>query len=185
MTTTSTTASSAPPALHVERIDYDDPRAVALRDAMGVEMNERYGDPLERQEPVEITRAREAALAIDPAHVHASVLVVDDAGQAFGHAVLHDRRGEWEVKRVIVDGSQRGRGVGRLLMEALEDIAREGGAHRLVLQTGDRQPDAVALYEKIGYTRIPVYEPYVTTIPQSLCYEKPIDGSAATGLTVA
>jgi len=67
-----------------------------------------------------------------------------------------------------------GRGIGRLLMAEVESIAREGGARRLVLQTGDRQPDAVALYEKIGFTRIPTYEPYVTTIPQSICFEKPI-----------
>ncbi|WP_255359407.1 hypothetical protein [Frondihabitans sp. PAMC 28766] len=41
-----------------------------------------------------------------------------------------------------------------------------------MLQTGDRQPDAVRLYERFGYTPIPVYEPYVEAIPFSLCYEK-------------
>ena len=66
------------------------------------------------------------------------------------HAVLRDLDGEWEVKRVIVDATQRGRGLGRLLMAELEPVAREGGAPRLILQTGDRQPEAVRLYERVG-----------------------------------
>lgn len=129
-------------------------------------------------EPVAVVEARNAALTVHPSNVLGTVLVVADdgadGGTPVGHALVQDRDGEWEVKRVIVADGQRGRGIGRLLMAELETIAREGGARRLILQTGDRQPDAVALYEKIGFTRIPTYEPYVTTIPQSICFEKPI-----------
>ena len=78
------------------------------------------------------------------------------------------------MKRVIVVDGQRGRGIGRALMNRLEQIAAAGGARRLILQTGNRQPDAVALYERVGYTPIPIYEPYVETIPFSLCFEKPV-----------
>ncbi|MBK0297397.1 GNAT family N-acetyltransferase, partial [Bacillus sp. S34] len=53
-----------------------------------------------------------------------------------------------------------------------EQVAREQGAERLILQTGDKQPEAVALYEKTGWTRIPVYEPYAATMPWSFCFEK-------------
>ncbi|MBE1560939.1 GNAT superfamily N-acetyltransferase [Nonomuraea africana] len=57
------------------------------------------------------------------------------------------------------------------LLEAAEDAAVKAGADRVVLQTGDRQPDAVRLYEREGYTRIPVYPPY-HLVPNSLCYHK-------------
>nr|WP_254281028.1 GNAT family N-acetyltransferase [Frigoribacterium sp. VKM Ac-2836] len=162
--------------MHLERVAFDDPRAVALRDAMDAEMTVRYHRDV--VEPVAVVEARNAALTVHPSNVLATVLVVADdgvdGGTAVGHALVQSRDGEWEVKRVIVADGQRGRGIGRLLMAELETIAREGGARRLILQTGDRQPDAVALYEKIGFTRIPTYEPYVTTIPQSICFEKPV-----------
>lgn len=170
------TAPSALPPLHLERVAFDDPRAVALRDAMDAEMTVRYHRDV--VEPVDVVEARNAALTVHPSNVLATVLVVVDDGAEdgtpVGHALVQSRDGEWEVKRVIVADGQRGRGIGRLLMAELEAVAREGGARRLILQTGDRQPDAVALYEKIGFTRIPTYEPYVTTIPQSICFEKPI-----------
>ena len=170
------TAPSALPPLHLERVAFDDPRAVALRDAMDAEMTVRYHRDV--VEPVAVVEARNAALTVHPSNVLATVLVVADdgadGGTPVGHALVQSRDGEWEVKRVIVADGQRGRGIGRLLMAELETVARKGGARRLILQTGDRQPDAVALYEKIGFTRIPTYEPYVTTIPQSICFEKPI-----------
>lgn len=170
------TAPTALPPLHLERVAFDDPRAVALRDAMDAEMTVRYHRDV--VEPVAVVEARNAALTVHPANVRGTVLVVaddgTDGGTPVGHALVQDRDGEWEVKRVIVADGHRGRGIGRLLMAELETIAREGGAHRLILQTGDRQPDAVALYEKIGFSRIPTYEPYVTTIPQSICFEKPV-----------
>jgi len=170
--------NTALPPLHIDLVDYDDPRAVELRSRMDAEMTAVYGlgrDP----EPVEVVAARDAALHVHPENVRATLLVVDPEGTALGHAVLYDRAGQWEVKRVIVDASQRGRGIGRLLMAALERVAGEGGAGRMILQTGDRQPDAVALYEKVGWTPIPTYEPYVTTIPQSICFEKRLDGGVA------
>jgi GNAT superfamily N-acetyltransferase len=158
-------------ALHVQHVAWDDPRALALRSRMDVEMNERYGDPGVVEDPA-VKAARDEALRVHPEQVHATVLVTDEAGRAVAHAVLRDLEGEWEVKRVIVDPAERGRGLGRLLMAELEAVAREGGAPRLILQTGDRQPDAVRLYERVGYTRIPTYEPYVEALPNSICFEK-------------
>ena len=57
-------------------------------------------------------------------------------------------------------------------MSDLEGWARDRGAKRLILQTGDRQPEAVALFERAGYERIEIYEPYVTTFTFSRCFEK-------------
>jgi GNAT superfamily N-acetyltransferase len=160
-------------------VDFDDPRAIALRAAMDVEMTARYFGYGGREETPEEIARRNAALAVHPEDVRATVLVLDADGTPLGHAVLRVLRGDWEVKRVIVVDGQRGRGIGRALMTRLEVLAAAGGARRLILQTGDRQPDAVALYEKLGYTPIPIYEPYVGVIPNSLCYEKAISPDAA------
>lgn len=58
-----------------------------------------------------------------------------------------------EVKRLWVDPAWRGRGVGRALMAALEDAALGLGLTELELGTGDRQPEAVALYAGAGWER--------------------------------
>jgi GNAT superfamily N-acetyltransferase len=54
----------------------------------------------------------------------------------------------------------RGTGVSVALMTAVEDRARAAGAPRLVLRTGVNQPGAIRLYERLGYTPIPVYGQY-------------------------
>lgn len=139
---------------------------------MDAEMHVRYGldSPADAELSAEIARA----LAVDAATVVDTVLLVDD-GVAVGHAGLRmlatDSGPEWEVKRVIVDGSRRGHGLGRALMTEIIAIARRGGAHRLILQSGDRQPEAVGLYTSLGFTPIPVYAPYAEVMPQSLCFE--------------
>jgi GNAT superfamily N-acetyltransferase len=58
-----------------------------------------------------------------------------------------------EVKRLWVDPAWRRSGLGRALMAALEDEARALDFSDLVLATGERQPEAVALYESSGWER--------------------------------
>jgi len=62
-----------------------------------------------------------------------------------------------EVKRMFVAPAARGRGVARALLAELEATARSLGYARLRLDTGDRQPEARALYEAAGYRAIPDY----------------------------
>jgi GNAT superfamily N-acetyltransferase len=164
--------STPAPSFSLALVDWDDPRAVELRRLMDDEMTERYHGYTEEPEPAAVVERRRASLAVDPATVRATVLALDPDGTPIAHAALRMLGADWEVKRVIVADGNRGRGIGRTLMSRLEDIAREGGASRIILQTGDRQPDAVALYERVGYTPIPIYEPYVETIPNSFCFEK-------------
>src|SRR5271165_4817918 len=59
-----------------------------------------------------------------------------------------------QVRRLWVDPAWRGRGVGRALMAALEVAARDLGHTDLQLSTGNRQPEAVALYEATGWERL-------------------------------
>jgi GNAT superfamily N-acetyltransferase len=56
-----------------------------------------------------------------------------------------------EVRRLWVDPDQRGQGIARRLMAGLEDAARDLGLLHLRLVTGDRQPEAIALYESTGW----------------------------------
>ena len=65
----------------------------------------------------------------------------------------------------------RNKGIGRALLAAAEDFARAACARRIVLQTGDRQPDAIALYERAGYRRVPIFESDLS-LPYSNCFAK-------------
>jgi GNAT superfamily N-acetyltransferase len=62
-----------------------------------------------------------------------------------------------EVKRMYVVPWARGRGLARLMLARLEQTAREGGAEVVVLETGIRQPEALALYASAGYEPIPKF----------------------------
>lgn len=57
-----------------------------------------------------------------------------------------------ELKRMYVRAPARRRGIARLLLARLEDEARALGATTLRLETGQRQPEAIAMYEAAGYT---------------------------------
>jgi GNAT superfamily N-acetyltransferase len=59
-----------------------------------------------------------------------------------------------EVKRMYVAPRARGRGLARAILAHLEETARAAGAEAMVLETGIRQPEAIALYESSGYLPI-------------------------------
>lgn len=84
-----------------------------------------------------------------------------------------------EIKRMYVAPEARGRGISRALLRALEDRACEIGYTRLVLETGTKQPEAIALYESEGYVRIEGYGFY-REAPQSRCYGKDLTEVLAT-----
>jgi putative acetyltransferase len=77
-----------------------------------------------------------------------------------------------ELKRMYVDPSARGRGIGRALVEALEREARLLSMTRVVLETGTRLAPAINLYQAMGYTRIPLFGEYVSSPDTSLCFGK-------------
>jgi len=103
-------------------------------------------------------------------------LLATSAGQAVGcGAVRMNDATTAEIKRMYTVPRARGHGVARRLLAALEAEARALGATRLVLETGERQTEAVALYEKAGFRRIPLFGEYLDS-PLSLCMEKLLDG---------
>jgi putative acetyltransferase len=76
-----------------------------------------------------------------------------------------------EVKRMYVEPSHRGTGLGRLLMSALEAAARQMGVRRLVLETGVYQHAAIAVYRRAGFKQVDCWGEYSTS-PSSVCFEK-------------
>lgn len=155
----------------IERVPWEDPRAVELRAVMDDEMHERYGDAIGDEDPA-VTEARNRSLAVDPAQVITSVLALDEDGAPLGHIAVRWLGDEVELKRLVVLAAARGKGAATALLAESERVAREQGVRRLILQTGDKQPEAVALYEKTGWQPIPVYPPYAATMPWSFCFEK-------------
>ena len=76
-----------------------------------------------------------------------------------------------EVKRMYVTPEKRGKGIASKVLSSLENWARELGYQKCVLETGKRQPEAIALYSKNGYQIIANYGQYAG-IENSVCFEK-------------
>ncbi len=99
-------------------------------------------------------------------------LVARCAGDLAGCGALQPLAGDVaEVRRMFVRQALRRRGVGRAILAALEAQAQGFGYARLRVETGDQQPEALALYTAAGYVRIPPFGNYVDD-PTSVCFEK-------------
>ena len=101
-----------------------------------------------------------------------TLFVARESGAAVGTVVIADRGdGTAEIKRMFVAESARGLGVASLLIAALESHALGAGITLVQLETGPKQPAAIALYEKHGYRVIPNFGQYVGD-PSSICMER-------------
>jgi GNAT superfamily N-acetyltransferase len=74
-----------------------------------------------------------------------------------------------EIKRMYVEPESRGMGVARRILARLEAEAGGAGYRAVRLDTGDRQPEALALYRSAGYAEIPDYN---GNPPASFWFEK-------------
>jgi GNAT superfamily N-acetyltransferase len=121
--------------------------------ALNAELEARYpeeGANFFRLDPEEVSEGRGA------------FLVAYLAGAPVGcGAVRQVEPGIAEIKRMYVDPAVRGRRVGRQIVDALEVQARQLGAKRIVLETGPRQPDAIAMYEHAGFAKTPLFGEYI------------------------
>ena len=147
----------------VIRADGDDPDVERLVRALLRELAERYDDDSDTIAPTDLGARW--------------VLVVDADGARIGTGAVQrlakslpgapDDHGE--IKRVFLEPSARGRGLSRLLMDALVSLARDEGYTWLQLETGDVQPEAIGLYESSGWHRVPNYGQYEDD-PRSMCF---------------
>jgi putative acetyltransferase len=147
----------------VKQVPWDDADATDLRQAQRDEIAIRYGTPDSEPGP--------APTADD---ITAFFVAYDDTGTAIGcGGVRRLDDTEAEVKRMFVASTSRGSGASTAIMRALERFGRDAGWRRLVLETGDAQPDAVRFYTREGFTRIPNFAYYADSA-SSLCFEKPL-----------
>lgn len=83
--------------------------------------------------------------------------------------------GAVEVKRMFVADEYRGKGVGKSVLTELENWAAELGYKNMVLEMGNRQPEAAILYRKKGYSITPNYGQYIGMEETSICMRKELN----------
>lgn len=153
--------------LTIDVVPLDDPVAAGLVDELFDDLNERYGE----EEDGGLGWKAEVTLAKVTAP-DGTFLVARLDGEPVGCGALKPFDGDvGEIKRMFVATRGRRRGVARALLARLEDEARALGYAALQLETGEAQPEAVALYETAGWTRIPPYGRYRND-PLSVCFAK-------------
>ena len=147
----------------VSRADLTSAPAQELVERLNTELSERYpeeGANFFSLDPSEVTPGRGLF-----------VLAWLDGGAIGCGAIKRLDGADAEIKRMYVEPSARGRGAGAAILAELEAEALALGAERIVLETGLRQPEAVALYRRHSFDEIPNFGPYVDS-PLSLCMAK-------------
>jgi GNAT superfamily N-acetyltransferase len=144
--------------LVIRQTRFGAPVAQQLVTAAQADLAERYGSGDEN--PVE-------AVEFDPPEGAFLVAYRGDQPVACGgwrtlsHYSDGDERDDVaEIKRMYSIPEVRGQGVAQAVLVALENSAREHGMRRVVLETGQRNPEAVGMYAKYGYERITNYGYY-------------------------
>lgn len=100
------------------------------------------------------------------------VIVAYDGDVAVGCGAIKEFSPDaMEVKRMYTNPEHRGKGIATTILNELEKWASELSYSKCVLETGKKQIEALALYPKLGYTRIPNYGQYADK-DNSVCFEK-------------
>lgn len=127
----------------------DDPLAQPLLAELAVEYSDRYGGTPEMHL---------SWLPVPPAELEPPdgglLIGLLDGVPVTGGAFRRFDADTAEFKRIWTDGGYRRRGYAKALLTELEATAASRGYRRVYLITGDRQPEAEALYRTTGYTEI-------------------------------
>ncbi|OXM44776.1 GNAT family N-acetyltransferase [Amycolatopsis alba] len=155
--------------MDIRVLPFDHPDAVKLLAEAQIELAARYGS--EDETPMDGSQFASPKGLFLAAYL-------DDVPVGSGAWRAHDGPdpllpGDAEIKRMFVMTSARGRGVGRAILADLERTAAEAGRLRMVLETGHRQPEAIALYVSAGYREMPGFG-YYKDEPESICFGKPL-----------
>jgi putative acetyltransferase len=155
-----TASDPLPDRLSIAPAPLSGPDAQALIALLDAELTERYPDPADNH--LELSAAE-----VGPGR--GVFLVARIGAEAVGCGALR-RLDEvtGEIKRMYVAPAARRAGMGRRLLGELERHARLLGVRRLVLETGERQPESIGLYERFGFVRIPCFGEY-QGCPASVC----------------
>jgi GNAT superfamily N-acetyltransferase len=151
------------PEIEIRRVELQFPIAQALIRDLNAELTDRYPE-----EGANFFHLAEDEVAEGRGGFF--VAYIDGTPIGCG-AVRMIEPGVAEFKRMYVAPTARGQGVGRRIVETLEQESRRLGARRIVLETGPRQPEAIALYSRAGFTEIPLYGEYLDS-QFSVCMAK-------------
>lgn len=89
------------------------------------------------------------------------LVVFDEAGEPVGCGGWRAHGdGDAEMKRVYVRAAARRQGLAKRIVAAVEESAAAAGRKRVILETGPRQPEAVAMYGLLGYTPVDAFGYY-------------------------
>ena len=130
-----------------ESVALDHPEGRALEDRLKAEMSTRYGGPGPGAVPIE---------HFDPPQGLFVIALLDGVPVACG-GFRYLRPQVAEIKRLSVDPSARGFGIGRRLLAFLERQAAAAAYGHLWLETGTEQPEAMALFTAAGYRPMDPY----------------------------
>lgn len=137
--------------ISLRAVDASSPDAVAAMRSYFAELDERFEGGFEIG-----TALDEAGVWMNPPH--GRFLVAERAGSVVGcGGVQRVDASTIEIKRMWVDGSVRGVGLGKRLLARLEDEAVVLGAERVVLDTNRVLTQAIAMYTSAGYEPIERY----------------------------
>lgn len=100
------------------------------------------------------------------------IIYLDNKAVACGCFKKYDKN-TIEIKRMFVSLEARGMGLAKKILQELERWASELGYSLSVLETLHNQKEAIGLYQKVGYSIIENYEPYVG-LKDSICMKKKI-----------
>ncbi|MGB7202443.1 MAG: GNAT family N-acetyltransferase [Pyrinomonadaceae bacterium] len=100
------------------------------------------------------------------------VVVASDGDKAVGCGAFKPfSQTDAEIKRMFVLPDHRGKRIAAQILAELESWAIESGFRSCVLETGFKQPEAIALYKRSGYEVIPNYGQYAD-VEASVCMRK-------------
>jgi GNAT superfamily N-acetyltransferase len=163
-------SSDSNPRLVIQPRPYDHPDVRRLVDELYLEQIGRYGfADAPNEDPTEFAPPLGVFL----------VAYADDIPCACGGMRTY-QPGIAEIKKMYVTPAHRGRGLGRRILDDLEQAARAAGARRIVLETGSRNTEALGLYVRAGYRAIPAYRDRDATINRALAKDlTPFPGADA------
>jgi GNAT superfamily N-acetyltransferase len=149
--------------VEIRTVPYDSPAAVALIAEVQDEYVRRYGGG--------------DATPVDPAEFappNGTFLVAYVQGTPMACGGWRRNGPDAEIKRMYVTPAGRGQGLARRILAELEDDARAAGVGRMILETGAKQPEAIALYRSSGYVAIPGFGIYRDE-PDCHSFAKPLN----------
>jgi GNAT superfamily N-acetyltransferase len=149
--------------MYLERATWDDIRFKELTVLLDQELKGNYGELQNQYNKKNIIKG------------NSYVVLCIKHDKAIACGCIRDLGDNWtvELKRMFTIKVERGQGVGKIIVEALEKWAFELHFKRMILETGVKQNSAIAMYQKIGFKIIENYGEYIGN-SNSICMAKDI-----------